>query len=124
MPARWRRKEMAVLTVRAGALWNPALPSQNSFALFVSVVDAFGRPVEGLAKGAFAVAVYDRYLGPGQPATPTIISDFGESQGPPAGVYGMGVAPAKGNYGDPEAVVVIDVASGADAGRGVLNLVW
>jgi len=39
---------MAVLTVRAGALWNRAAQSQKSFALLVSVVDT---PLSWLGSG-------------------------------------------------------------------------
>ena len=115
---------MAVLSIQAGALWNRAAspPPGRGFALLVSVVDSYGRPVAGLAESDFAIAVFDKYPQAPPSALPTTVSDFGET-GSPSGVYGMGIS-GLNQYSDAEAVVVIDVASGSDTGRGLLNIVW
>jgi hypothetical protein len=106
----------------AGALWNREVGKEGQLALIVSVTGPDGTGITGLTEDAFTVYVFDRFPSAPPPVIKVVPPpDFGEVSDA-AGCYGMSTgSPPAGGWGDEELVIIVDVESDADHGRGFFN---
>ena len=112
------------LSVRLGALWNRNVATEHQIALIVSVQNADGKGVDGLSADNFSVYAFDRFTGAGSPLTPTKAAPAAAFQQAtePRGVYGMATSqPPQGGWSDEELVIVVEVETDNDIGRGLIN---